>query len=113
MQKNDNEQIDDELNRIKQVIIKKLEEVNDPEFGVDIVNLGLIYEIKINKDEKKAYIKMTMTTPTCPFAALILREVQEKLSKIDELDEIHVELVWDPPWSADMMSEEAKLMLGI
>jgi len=99
--------------KYEKIIIEKLAEVKDPEFGIDIVNLGLIYDIKVDKKEKKAYIKMTMTTPTCPFATQILREVQQKLTEIKEIDEIHVELVWTPPWSKDMMSEEAKLMLGI
>ncbi len=99
--------------KIVEKIKKKLSEVYDPEFGVDIVNLGLVYEIKVNLKEKKANVKMTMTSYTCPFMAVILRDVQQKLSEINEIDEIFVELVWEPPWSIDMASEEAKLMLGI
>ncbi|RME79170.1 MAG: metal-sulfur cluster assembly factor [Methanobacteriota archaeon] len=97
---------------IRKAIMEALSSVKDPEFGVDIVNLGLIYGVDIDIATKKANIRITMTTPTCPFAGQILMDVQEKLEKIEELDEIHVELVWDPPWSADMMSEEAKTMLG-
>jgi metal-sulfur cluster biosynthetic enzyme len=104
-------ELQDQSNKeLKERIIEKLKQVKDPEFSVDIVNLGLIYDIKI--EGNKAFIKMTLTTPTCPFAANILRDTQKVLSEINELDEIFVEVVFDPPWSADMMSEEAKLMLG-
>ena len=94
-------------------ILEMLGKVLDPEFGVDIVNLGLVYGIEYDKENNIARVKLTMTTPTCPYAGQILMDVQDKLSKIEEIDEIHVELVWDPPWSTDMMSEEAKAMLGV
>ena len=102
-----------EEEKIIHEIKKKLSEVYDPEFGIDIVNLGLIYDIKVNLQESKAHVKMTMTSYTCPFISIILNEVQQKLSEIKEIEEIFVELVWEPPWNVNMMSEEAKLMLGL
>ncbi len=97
---------------IKDKILKKLEEVVDPELGVDIVNLGLIYEIKVDLKEKKGRVKMTATTPACPLLGEMLADVEKKLSEIEELEEISLELVWDPPWSPDKMSEKVKEMLG-
>ena len=92
---------------------EKLKQVHDPEFGVDIVNLGLIYGIEYDEEKNVGRIKVTMTTPTCPYAAQILMEMQQKLSEIEEIEEIHVELVWEPPWNPEMMSDEAKAMLGV
>lgn len=96
---------------IKKIIMKKLEKVIDPELGIDVVNLGLIYDIKI--EGKNATVVMTATTPMCPLLGEMLADVQHKLSEIEELDEIHVELVWDPPWTPDRMSKEAKEILGM
>ena len=102
-----------EEEKAKEMIFGALKKVLDPEFGVDIVNLGLIYGVEYNPESNKATIKITMTTPTCPYAAQILMEVQNELEKLEEIDEIRVELVWDPPWKPEMMSEEAKSMLGV
>ncbi len=95
---------------VKEIILKKLEEVVDPELGVDIVNLGLVYSIDVKG--KKAVVKVTMTTPACPLLGLILENIKSKLSEIKEVDEISVELVWDPPWTPERMSEKAKRQLG-
>ena len=95
---------------MEEKIIEKLKTVKDPEMNIDIVNLGLIYDIKINKN--KGLVSMTLTSPTCPYTGMILAEIEETLSTIDELDEIHVDLIWDPPWEPKFMSDEAKAMLG-
>lgn len=95
---------------VKKIILKKLEEVIDPELGVDLVNLGLVYGIDIK--DNQAVVKLTMTTPSCPLLGLILENVKSKLSEIKEIDEINVELVWDPPWTPERMSKKAKMQLG-
>ena len=93
----------------KKEVLELLEKVQDPEVGLDIVNLGLIYDII--EEEEKIIIKMTLTTPTCPMGPYILSEVQEALRKLDKDVEVH--LVWDPPWSAERISEKGKIILGI
>ncbi|BAA29384.1 metal-sulfur cluster assembly factor [Pyrococcus horikoshii] len=93
-------------------ILEKLKEVIDPEVGVDVVNLGLIYELKVNPDNT-VYIKMTMTTPGCPLTLWILRAVEEKVLEIPGVKDVEVELTFDPPWTPDRMSEEAKRKLGM
>ena len=90
----------------------KLSQVIDPEIGIDIVNLGLIYEVNIESKER-ATVKMTATTPTCPLLGEMLSNVQQKLSEIKEIEEIMVELVWEPRWTPEKMSKEAKEMLGM
>ncbi|AEC51845.1 dTDP-4-keto-l-rhamnose reductase related protein [Pyrococcus sp. NA2] len=94
------------------MILEKLKEVIDPEIGIDVVNLGLIYELKINPDNT-VYIKMTMTTPGCPLTLWILRAVEEKVLEVPGVRDVEVELTFDPPWTPDRMSEEAKRRLGI
>jgi FeS assembly SUF system protein len=96
---------------LEQKIISVLETVYDPEIPVNIYELGMIYDIKI-KNEADVVIIMTLTSPACPVAESLPGEVREKIKGIDEVNEVNVELVWDPPWNKDMMSEEAKLNLG-
>lgn len=91
-------------------IYDKLREVIDPELGVNIVDLGLIYEVKAHG--KKAQIKMTFTTPACPLINFMLAQVEQKLNEIKDAD-IEVNVVFDPPWSPEKMSKEAKIRLGI
>lgn len=86
-----------------------LAQVIDPELHIDIVSLGLIYEVKVGKEEIK--VEMTLTTPGCPLAPVIDRMVKEVLSPMER--RVVVELVWDPPWVKEMMSEEARLKLGV
>jgi len=96
----------------KKLIEKQLEQVIDPELGISIVDLGLIYEIKING--KQVDIKMTLTTIGCPLFSLIEHEVKEKLTSLGiEESNIRIELTFDPPWSMDRMSPAAKALLGI
>jgi metal-sulfur cluster biosynthetic enzyme len=97
-------------------VLKKLAEVIDPELGVDIVELGLIYDVKAHRKEKgkdqKIEIKMTFTTPACPMINFMLAQVEEKLNEIKDAD-IEVSIVFDPPWTPEKMSKKAKMKLGI
>jgi FeS assembly SUF system protein len=87
-----------------------LHTVHDPEIPVNIYELGLGYEVKV--EEGKVNIVMTLTAPACPVAGDIIFEVQQKVEAIEEVKDVHVQLTFDPPWTKDMMSEEAKLELG-
>jgi metal-sulfur cluster biosynthetic enzyme len=89
---------------------KALEEVLDPELGIDIVNLGLIYEVKLVKGIVK--VKMTFTTPACPLVPAIAGQAEQKLFKLGFKD-VHIHVTWDPPWTAERMSEKAKAILGM
>ena len=87
-----------------------LQTVHDPEIPVNIWELGLVYDVKIDND--KVWITMTLTAPACPVAGEIIQEVQQKVNDIEGVKEAHVMLTFDPPWTRDMMSEEARLELG-
>ena len=91
-------------------IIEVLHTVHDPEIPVNIYELGLVYEVKV--DEGKVNITMTLTAPACPVAGDIIFEVQSKVEAIEGVTDVHVQLTFDPPWNKEMMSEEAKLELG-
>ena len=93
-------------------VVKKLKGIYDPEIPVDIYELGLIYDVMINEDNE-VKILMTLTSPNCPVAESLPREVEEKVQTIDEVKSCEVEITFDPPWSKDLMSEEAKLELGM
>ena len=88
-----------------------LKTVYDPEIPVDIYELGLIYEVDV-RDEGFVYVKMTLTSPMCPVAETLPPEVETKIRGVVGVERVELELVWDPPWSPDMMSEAAKLELG-
>ncbi|MFM7387698.1 MAG: SUF system Fe-S cluster assembly protein [Bacteroidota bacterium] len=92
-------------------IVKTLKTIYDPEIPVDIFELGLIYEIRIN-DDRFVDIDMTLTSPNCPVAETLPKEVEDKVKAMDEIFDCKVHIVFDPPWDKDMMSEEAKLELG-
>ena len=85
--------------------------VHDPEIPVNIFELGLVYDISIDENNG-VQITMTLTAPACPVAGDIIFEVQQKVEAIEEVKDVHVQLTFDPPWTKDMMSEEAKLELG-
>src|SRR3954462_3634085 len=87
-----------------------LKTVYDPEIPVNIWELGLVYELKI--DDGNVQITMTLTAPACPVAGEIIGEVQQKVEGVEGVSDVHVHLTFDPPWSKDMMSEEARLELG-
>ena len=88
-----------------------LRTVHDPEIPVNIMELGLVYEIKI-EEGGKVKITMTLTAPACPVAGEIIMEVESKVRAIEGIADVHVHLTFDPPWTRDMMTEEAKLELG-
>ncbi len=95
----------------KEQILEEMKAVEDPEIGMDVVNLGLVYEVNVDGD--KVYIKMTMTAPTCPVTPWILSEVQKIVENMPEVEMADVELVWEPPWNPKMMSEEARDALNM
>ena len=92
-------------------IVTVLKTIYDPEIPVDIYELGLIYDVFVNEDND-VKILMTLTTPNCPVAETLAQEVKEKVRSLDEVNEVELELTFDPPWTRDLMSEEAKLELG-
>tara|TARA_Y100001970_G_scaffold45666_1_gene57292 strand:+ start:39 stop:359 length:321 start_codon:yes stop_codon:yes gene_type:complete len=92
-------------------IVKELKSIFDPEIPVDIYELGLIYDVFVNEDYE-VKILMTLTSPNCPVAESLPQEVEEKIRSIDEVKSAEVEITFDPPWTKDLMSEEAKLELG-
>ena len=92
-------------------VVEVLKTIFDPEIPVDIYELGLIYEVKVS-DEGHCHIMMTLTSPSCPVAESLPREVEEKVATIDGISSAKVEITFEPSWTQDMMSEEAKLELG-
>ena len=96
---------------VEERIIEALKTVYDPEIPVNIYDLGLVYEIKTG-DRGEVKITMTLTAPACPAAGEIIHDVQQKVETLEGVIDCHVQLTFDPPWTKDMMSEEAKLELG-
>jgi metal-sulfur cluster biosynthetic enzyme len=97
---------------VKEQIMGQLETVTDPELHVDIVNLGLVYDVEID-DDGKTTITMTLTSMGCPLAGTIVADVKKSLEDIPEVKEVDVNIVWNPPWTKDKMSRFAKIALGI
>ena len=95
----------------KDEIWKKLKKVPDPELGVSIVDLGLIYEVEISKDNNVTG-NMTLTTMGCPLFSLITEQIKSNIKEISEVSEVEVNLTFDPPWTPEKMSEDAKIQLG-
>ncbi|WP_299521510.1 DUF59 domain-containing protein [Winogradskyella sp.] len=93
-------------------IVRVLKTIYDPEIPVDIYELGLIYDVLVNEDYE-VKILMTLTSPNCPVAETLPLEVEEKVKSINDVKDAEVEITFDPPWSQDLMSEEAKLELGM
>ena len=100
------------MNELKNKIITEIKKIYDPEIPVNIYELGLIYKIEIS-DEKKVNIEMTLTSPNCPVAESLPKMVKDNVLKIEEVSDVDLKLVWSPPWTKDMMSEEAKLELNL
>ena len=98
--------------KLGEKIVKVLKTIYDPEIPVDIYELGLIYDVMVNTDYE-VKILMTLTTPNCPVAESLPQEVKEKVASIDTVKEAEVEITFDPPWNQDLISEEAKLELGL
>tara|TARA_Y100001958_G_C21135069_1_gene475364 strand:- start:528 stop:827 length:300 start_codon:yes stop_codon:yes gene_type:complete len=97
---------------IKDDIISEIKKIYDPEIPVNIYDLGLIYNIQIEKD-KTVKIEMTLTSPNCPVADSLPKMVKENIEKLSNIDKAEIKLVWSPPWTKDMMSEAAKLELNL
>ena len=96
---------------VKNKIIGEIKKIYDPELPVNIYDLGLIYDVQVL--EEKVKIKMTLTTPNCPVAESLPKEVKEAAMQVEGIKEVDLELVWDPPWNKDMMSDAAKLELNL
>ncbi|MDC0570764.1 DUF59 domain-containing protein [Flavobacteriaceae bacterium] len=101
-----------DVNALGEKIVRVLKTIFDPEIPVDIYELGLIYDVFVNENYD-VKILMTLTTPNCPVAESLPLEVEEKVKSLDDVKDAEVEITFDPPWSQDLMSEEAKLELGM
>ena len=97
---------------LKDQVITEIKKIYDPEIPVNIYELGLIYDVKIS-DDYDVMIEMTLTSPNCPVAESLPLEVEEKVKAIDVIKNVKVNIVFEPPWTKEMMSEEAKLELGM
>ncbi len=93
-------------------VIEVLKKIVDPEIGLDIVDLGLVYGINIDENNN-IDIKVTMTSPTCPVTSIILANIEMQLESLKDVGKVNLELVWDPAWSPEMMSDEAKAKLNV
>lgn len=107
-----NEEITIDTQELGEKIVRVLKTIYDPEIPVDIYELGLIYDVFVNEDND-VKILMTLTSPNCPVAETLPVEVEEKVKSLDELKDVEVEITFDPPWTQELMSEEAKLELGM
>ncbi|AWG24471.1 SUF system Fe-S cluster assembly protein [Flavobacterium kingsejongi] len=101
-----------DTNQLGEDIVKVLKTIYDPEIPVDIYELGLIYDVMVNTDYE-VKILMTLTSPNCPVAESLPQEVEQKVKALDSVKAAEVEITFDPPWTKDLMSEEAKLELGM
>lgn len=102
----------EELETIKESVLTALEQVIDPELGIDIVNLGLIYEVMLDQDGF-CQINMTLTTMGCPLADIITDEIHRAMKSVPEVKDVQVKLVWYPAWTPERMSRYARIALGI
>ncbi|MCI7676713.1 metal-sulfur cluster assembly factor [Streptococcus orisratti] len=103
---------EEEITKIKDRILEALEMVIDPELGIDIVNLGLVYEIRFEQDGRTE-IDMTLTTMGCPLADLLTNQIHDVMKDVPEVTSVEVKLVWYPAWTVDKMSRYARIALGI
>ena len=92
-------------------VYEALEEVIDPELGLDFVSLGLVYDVEVEGPE--AFVTFTLTTPACPIGPQVSEQMREFVGELDGIDKVHPKMVFDPPWSPEMMSEDAKFALGL
>ena len=99
-------------NALQGALIAALRTVYDPEIPVNVYDLGLIYELKVDSDNE-VEIRMTLTAPACPVAEIMPQQVGAAVEKVEGVKAVSVEIVWDPPWSQERMSEEARLELGL
>ena len=101
------------MSDLKEKIVSEIKKIYDPEIPVNIYELGLIYKIEVNNENKKVLIEMTLTSPNCPVAESLPNSVKDNIIKIDGISDVDLKLVWDPPWTKDKMSEAAKLELNL
>ena len=97
---------------LKEKIIAEIKKIYDPEIPVNIYELGLIYDVKI-ENNNSVKVKMTLTTPNCPVAESLPKEVKDSIMELPEINDVDLQLVWDPPWDKSMMSEATKLELNL
>ena len=97
---------------LKEKIIAEIKKIYDPEIPVNIYELGLIYDVKI-ENNNSVKVQMTLTTPNCPVAESLPKEVKDSIMELPEINDVDLQLVWDPPWDKSMMSEAAKLELNL
>jgi len=100
------------MSDIKSEIIKEIKKIYDPEIPVNIYELGLIYKLEI-KENNKVNVNMTLTSPNCPVAESLPNQVKESIKKVEGVSDVNLNLVWEPPWDKDKMSEAAKLELNL
>ena len=100
------------MSNLKEKVILEIKKIYDPEIPVDIYELGLIYNIDIN-EKNKVNIDMTLTSPNCPVAESLPNSVKDSVLKVEGVSDVDLNLVWDPPWDKDKMSEAAKLELNL
>lgn len=102
-----------DINQLGERIVKVLKTCYDPEIPIDIYELGLIYDVMVNEETRDVKILMTLTTPNCPVAESLPEEVKERVRTVEDINEVELELTFDPPWSQDLISEEGRLELGL
>ena len=100
------------MNDIKNRVIEEVKKIYDPEIPVNIYELGLIYKIEVD-EKNKINIDMTLTSPNCPVAESLPKEVKENIMNVEGVSDVNLNLVWEPPWDKDKMSEAAKLELNL
>ena len=100
------------MSDIKNQVIEEIKKIYDPEIPVNIYELGLIYKIEVD-EKNKVNIDMTLTSPNCPVAESLPKEVKDNIMKVEGVSDVNLNLVWEPPWDKDKMSEAAKLELNI
>ena len=100
------------MSELKEKVISEIKKIYDPEIPVNIYELGLIYKVEIDENNK-VNVEMTLTSPNCPVAESLPNNVNENIMKVEGITDVDLKLVWDPPWSKDKMSEAAKLELNL
>jgi FeS assembly SUF system protein len=100
------------MSDIKNQVIEEIKKIYDPEIPVNIYELGLIYKVEVD-EKNKVNIDMTLTSPNCPVAESLPKEVKENIMKVEGVSDVNLNLVWEPPWDKDKMSEAAKLELNL
>ncbi len=100
------------MSNIKNKVLEEIKKIYDPEIPVNIYELGLIYKLKLD-EKNKVDIEMTLTSPNCPVAESLPKQVKENIMKVEGVSDVNLKLVWEPPWNKDKMSEAAKLELNL